>query len=115
MKTSTVLKHAKKYLAENKSEIGVPGKLEYICFAVNAAYNRCNISSEDMWRIKDMIAKRLDYHATLEEWLGENHNIHAPKDWPRSNRKHTAFVNKLQKTRHAWVDSMIAEFKAKGD
>ena len=114
MKTSTSLERAKKYLAKNRTERDVNNKEEYICFSLNAAYNHGRIYAEDMWRIKDIIAKRLDYHATLEDWLGEVHNIHSP-GWNSAKRSHNAFANKLQATRHAWVDSMIAEFAAKGD
>jgi hypothetical protein len=61
-----------------------------------------------------MIANRLGDYCTLDDWLESLHNIVHP-DWDEAKSKMDAFVDKMQKTRHAWVDSMIAEFAAKGD
>ena len=114
MKTSKALEHAKKYLAKNRTEIDVNNKDEYICFSLNAAHNQGKVGFNDLLRIKSMISDRLDGYCTLEDWLAEEHGIQEP-GWNAALSKRTAYVNKLQKTRHSWVDSMIAEFVAKGD
>ena len=114
MKTSKALEYARKYLAKSRSEIDVNNKEEYICFSLNAAHNHGRIYADDLLRIKSMISDRLGDYCTLEDWLAEEHDIQEP-GWNAALSKRTAFVNKLQKTRHAWVDSMIAEFASKGD
>lgn len=115
MKTSKVLKHAKKHLAKNRSEIYGTAKEEYICFSVNSVYSthdKCGYTDRD--RVKNMISDRLGDHSTLEDWLEEYHGIKSP-DWDADESEFGAFVDKMQHTRHAWIDSMIAEFAAKGD
>ena len=114
MKTSKALEHAKKYLAKNRTEIDFNNKEEYICFSLNAACGKGRFEFDDLFRIKSMISDRLDGYCTLEDWLAEEHGIQEP-GWNAALSEQVAFLNKLQKTRHAWVDSMIAEFAAKGD
>ena len=114
MKTSKVLKHAKKYLAKNREDIFNPRKEEYICFSVNSAYNHGKIVIYDRDHVKNMIDDRLGVYSTLEDWLEEVHGIKCP-DWDATEDEFEEFVTKMQTTRHAWVDSMIAEFAAKGN
>ena len=114
MKTSKALEHAKKYLAKNRTEIDVNYKKEYICFSLNAAHHHGKVGFDDVCRINGMISDRLGDYSTLENWLAEEHDIQEP-GWDAALSEQVAFVHKLQETRHAWIDSMIAEFAAKGD
>jgi hypothetical protein len=114
MKTSKVLELAKAGLARNYREGQYEaGKSEYICYAVNDAHNRGKITIDDRIRVKNIIAERLAPHVSLEDWLEEKHGI--AMVWKNHTQRDLAdFCDKLQQTRHAWVDAMIAEFKAKG-
>jgi hypothetical protein len=114
MKVSKALELAKPGLARNHCEaMDDPSKTEYICYAVNDAHNRGKITIDDRIRVKGIIAERLAPYMTLESWLEEKHGI--TMDWKDyTQRDLTKFYDKLQATRHAWVDAMIAEFKAKG-
>jgi len=56
--------------------------------------------------VLDLIAVRLDGCYTFESWLNRNHRLVAYV---------TEDLNKVREARFAWMDSMIAEFKAKGD
>jgi hypothetical protein len=74
------------------------GKEKYICHAVLFT----KIESQ---RAKDLAAQmaelRLVDHATLEGWMYTHH--------PHLDINNTVM---MQRTRHAWLDSMIAELEA---
>ena len=110
MKTSKVLKHAKKYLAKNWLEDG-SGKMRYICHSIIRAEELSGVPVADADRVRAIIHERLHPSHTLERWLNTNHDVCYLPDLPAQQE----YVNKLQFTRHAWIDSMIAEFEAKGD
>ena len=65
-----------------------------------------------------MIAEKLDGSTTLEEWLEKHHNIvglgYPAGSWA-AQMEYENYYSKMQVTRHAWLDSMIAEFQKKGD
>ena len=105
MKTSEVLKLGKRYLAKN-SKGTKRRKSTAICFALHDARDAKKIDTESGNRVRDMIHQRLGHSITLRQWLWHHHGIETTS---------VEECDKLQATRHAWVDSMIAEFAAKGD
>lgn len=105
MKTSEVLKLGKRYLAKN-FERTEPRISTAICFALGDAYNENKMQAQDCDRVRAMIHQRLGHSSTLRTWLWIHHGIEINS---------VEELNKLQATRHAWVDSMIEEFAAKGD
>ena len=114
MKASKVLELAQAHLARNWGEIYYGPKTEYVCYAVNDVFNRGKIQDWDRDRVKAHIAALIYPHMTLEGWLEEEHGI--AMQWRGHTERTTReFYTKLQETRHAWVDAMIAEFRAKGD
>lgn len=113
MKTSEVLKHAKRHLATTHDEkydyIKRAGKEKFICIAImTAATVTKRITSADIDRCRLMIESRLEGTDTMESWL-------VNKGCIPSNGWTTADKDRVQQHRHAWLDMMIAEFKAKGD
>ncbi len=110
IKASVLLSEAKLRLA--RTNPSNQGKV-FICYALNDV---CFDSVHNLdWgvcgRVKAIIHDRLGKHSCLEEWLRYKQKI---------TRKSTGlneiqFKNKVQELRHAWIDSLIAEFKAKGD
>ena len=114
MKTSNVLKLAKKYLAKDFADMMNTNKTSFICYSIESAEEVRRVSSISARRVRDMITRRLSPNSTLESWLQKNHNI----DIPQFDKPHNvieAYHAKIQATRFAWVDSMIAEFEALGD
>ena len=114
MKTSDILIRAKKFLAAGIDDFEKGSKKTYcICFAVDeAARDRSVITIDECAATKQMISSRLGSYSTLGSWLEGYHKITAVRD---TQVGYTEYRNKLQATRHAWLDSMIAEFQAKGD
>jgi hypothetical protein len=113
MKTSEVLKHAKRYLA--KSYAGTYNYVhdtyneKFICIAImTAATQTKRIPVKDIERCKDMIESRLEGADTLEGWL--NYKGYLP-----TCSLDTDTRNRIQQHRHAWLDLLIAEFESKGD
>ena len=97
MKTSEILTKAKECLWDGKSSKGTP----YICWAV--ADTRC--SEEDCERVTDIIAARIAPCNDASTWL-RNAIGYNPYE---------AGEVAIQQWRHAWVDQLIEEFKAKHD
>ena len=115
MKTSTVLKHAKQYLAKDRSEsynaVTKTGKERYICIAIGtAARHNKRISDNDVERCREMVESRLGGKHVLERWL--QHKGCISPLWLTVDR---ATRDRIQQHRHAWLDQMITEFKSKGD
>jgi hypothetical protein len=114
MKMSKALQQVKKYL--RTGEAGIPihrdGKSYFLCYAAGEAYIKGKIT----WRVKELakvlFLDRLSDCNSLEEWLDFHHGVAVVY---YGDEKYTAFRNKMQRTRHAWIDSMIAEFKANGN
>lgn len=112
MKTSTVLKRAKSILANSDSEMRYTTKQGFICYCIyNVTYKKNRKEGE---RVATIMQDRLYPHATLENWLQGNHRIRKVR-FTAKQHKYTAYRDKVQQTRHAWIDSMIKEFTAKGD
>lgn len=97
-----VLQEAKKYLSDGSDF----GKYTFLCHAVSKVYgfDPYNLAKRNT-PVHHCIMQRLDGSDCLEGWL-EEQGIDYYSDANRDQ--------KLQATRHAWLDSMIAEFKAKG-
>jgi hypothetical protein len=111
MKTSTVLKRAKTCLTTSSDDCSIDKKT-FICYAIDNATGIKHSSAGE--RVAAMVQARLRPYTALESWLQGNHNIERignGQGWKKFN----AYRTKVQQTRHAWVDSMIAEFEAKGD
>jgi hypothetical protein len=112
MKTSTVLKRAKTCLATSADDYMFTNRQAFICYAINNAMGIRNYKEGK--RVQAMIQARLRPYTALESWLQGNHNIERISYDPNSE-KFNEYRTQVQRTRHAWVDSMIAEFEAKGD
>lgn len=115
MKTSEVLSHAKHYLAPTYDEMynytTREGKEKFICIAViTAAAHSKRITDADVKRCAAMVESRLEGESTLESWLQAKGCL--PHVWMMVTR---ADRDRIQQHRHAWLDQMIEEFKAKGD
>jgi hypothetical protein len=118
MKTSKVLKRAKKQLSRKYRE--------GVCNSVRAA--KSNEAGEDKaFEVRQMIAKRVRPFTFASRWLawrmvfGEKmpiseaaiplSKVEALNHWIRN----CTTAKDIQAWRHAWLDNMIAEFEAKGD
>jgi hypothetical protein len=108
MKTSKILKRAKKHLATDY-KMG-------ICRAVSGSYWYVD-------RVQAMISRRLDGWAYANDWLGHQvlfpevdfDNLTSAQFHSIYNWSKMASAKDIQAWRHAWLDRMIAEFEAKGD
>ena len=76
----------------------------YICYAINRAYNDCLISAELRDFSKQIVIDRMGCYC-LEVWLTTKGGV---SQGELDNDRLTGCI-KLQATRHAWVDSLIAE------
>jgi len=98
-----LLVQAKTHLARDASEALHCRKTPFICWAIDlATYD--SITYYARRDVQRLIWERLGGTASLEEWLEEKHGIsghHFPA---------VKYRNKVQETRHAWIDSLIEEF-----
>ena len=111
MKTSNVLTHAKKHLTRSYSEGRDNWHLQkFICLAIGQAakYNK-RITDANVERCRNMIESRLEGFPSLEGWL-EFKGCLSSQQWLDDDTK-----DQIQAHRHAWLNQMIAEFKAKKD
>jgi hypothetical protein len=107
MKSSQILRLAKRRLAKNTKEIQF--KEVFICIAlkeVGADTGDMRVIAK-VNKLKDLIRKRLQGCYTYPTWLV---NYVGVSEYHAENA-----TTKLQRSRHAWVDSLIVEFEAKGD
>jgi len=110
MKTSEVLRRAKRHLAKDFEETrNGCGKEKFICIAISTSQKKTNMSTEDAARCEHMVSSRLGFEYTLEGWLVVQGCL--PVDFWTDY----ALQNRIQAHRHAWIDSMITEFEAQGD
>lgn len=100
LKPSEVLIEAKKHLARNSKE-AKKGKQRFICYAIGF---EC---SPEQKTVKDLIRNRLKPYSSLGTWLAGNKKI-------QMNFCDSQTIDRLQLTRHAWVDDLIQEFQSKG-
>lgn len=114
MKMSNVLKHVKKYVRRKEAMVGVYDRLSYfLCYAAEKAQAAGNISSKHERKVKTLFESRLRGYDSLEEWLEGKHGI--AMIYYDDSPKYTRYRNKVQRTRIAWINSMIAEFRTKGN
>ena len=115
MKTSKVFAIAKRHVATKFEGKGEGEK--FICYALARARGNRLISVDDMDNAVGIIANRLGNCRTLEQWLMSYHNIQMAGwcDAGVQEKMHTEYRDKMQATRHAWLDSLITEFQSKGD
>lgn len=99
MKTSQVFIRAKKFLSTGPTDYG-NRKTQYICYAIDET--RC--SDTDKEKAKDIIMELLDGCQTFGMWLEHAKGI--------ANNRHG---EKVQETRHAWLDHLIEHYKSIGD
>jgi len=118
MKTSEFLREAKKKLWDGTNKHGPPqNKAEGLCYAFKLAadkYNNRSYSLRELvhdhaYHLKSLIRSRLGHCVYYTHWLMDvkGININTPEGYTDHVR--------VQLSRHAWIDSLIAEFEAKGD
>lgn len=105
MKTSEMLIKAKALLSRTYQETDY--KFRYICNAITSSCDNTASSNAKRIMLLDEISRRLEICLTLEQWLLKKHGI--------AQKYNMAYLDKVQETRHAWIDSMIAEFQSKRD
>ena len=99
MKTSQVFIRAKRFLSTGPTDYG-NRKTEYICYAIDRT--RCSGTDKD--KARDIIMELLDDNYTFGVWLENVKGI--------ANDRHG---EKVQETRHAWLDHLIAHYESIGD
>ena len=111
MKTSEALKIVKKhYLSRDNTEHA--GQSYYICIAAGVACDEGRITTYNKHEIIDKIDSLLKGHASFEYWLRFYYGVPV-LSWYSAG--YCEYQTRLQVTRHAWVKSLIAEYKRKGD
>ena len=122
MKTSEILITAKAHLFPSKGNASHPIS-SYICNAINLAtdaYSDAGSVEHDRYAVQrkillNLIRERLEGIPTLEVWLAKKHGIKCLDIWSHDAETVNAYCSKVQSTRHAWIDSLIADFQAMGD
>jgi len=120
MKTSELLTLAKTKL---RRRVGDGKTTRYICIAIDLAMRNDSVKpNRKLLRqgvaVKRVIRQRLGGTDSLGRWLALHYNIinkAAPINDVKNNAINARYVIKLQETRCRWIDSLIAEYKAKGD
>ena len=79
----------------------------YICDAITHVKLKINVSpANDVGRqLRSWISALIDHKFSLESWLRDNHDVVRPVT------DEADYFNKLQVTRHAWLQWMIQEIK----
>jgi hypothetical protein len=101
LQISATFKEAKKHLLHSITDTCSPrSKTRYICFAIEETGN--NWATREC---KKIIGHRLGMHLTYESWIQKNFDFATIyKDVHENSSK------KMQKARHAWLNSLIKEF-----
>lgn len=103
MNDSQIFRAAKEYLWNGKGQ-KYPTESFFICHAIA-------LTGADYYQVKrltDYIESLLSPASTYEGWL---HHYH-PQIYSKAEEKGN-MIPKLQKARHAWLDSLAKEFKNK--
>lgn len=93
MKLSTIYTRARKQVANTNAT--------FICVAIGWL---SRIAAEDQCRATEIIMDRLSGEITYGHWIEKHHD-----EWM------DRYMDDPVSGRVAWLDSLIAEFKAKGD
>ena len=98
-----ILEGVKDILPMNTGDTGSP----YICDAITHVKLKINVSpAKDVGRqLRDWISALIERKFSLESWLRDNHGVVCPVT------DKADYFNKLQVTRHAWLQWMIQEIK----
>lgn len=100
MKTSEVFKRAKKYLAKTELKTFSNTQANHICYAIQLT----TCTEDDKTRTRRIIHSYLDGLPTFSAWLNMVHGIDYAED-----------MDKLQRTRHAWLNHLIEHYESIGD
>lgn len=98
-----ILEGVKDILPMKIGDTGSP----YICDAITHAQLKINVSpATDVKRqLRSWISALIEHKFSLETWLRDNHGVVYPVT------DEADYFNKLQVTRHAWLQWMIQEIK----
>jgi len=104
MRTSTLLRKAKRYLWDGVSDSDY--KPRFICLAISLACGNGRPYVDWFYLpICKEIHKRMEGAPCLEYWLNTRHGI----------RTATSSCSRIQAYRKAWLNELIREYAAKGD
>lgn len=99
----TLLRRCKEILWGGEGQSSGPHHEKFICHSIRRAemltsngYLAMRVGS----KLRVLIMQRLNHYGCLENWLEINYHISARGNMP-----------KTQRTRQAWLDSLIAEFQ----
>ena len=88
---------------------------QFICWAIEEADNPLHGPYPRLTDVaiqaQKIINDRLRNAYCLEDWLERYSGVDLPDDFGRID----VCIRKIQITRHAWLDSLVAEFEAKKD
>ena len=96
-----ILEDVKDTLPMNTGDTGSP----YICANIETVKINSPLTTNVARQLRDWINDLLDDKFSLESWLRYNHDVVCPVTDKGDYR------NKLQVTRHAWLQWMIQEIK----
>lgn len=106
MKTSTILKLAKKKLRTGREKQDVHRHHSFVCTSIWAAADGLDFDDEKKaLKVTTRIERALGWHS-IQEWL------------LRKAKAHSSDVDDyktIQTYRHRWLGALIAEYEAKGD
>jgi hypothetical protein len=78
---------------------------KYICLAVGEAARKDKRQARCASQLQDLIMGRLDYYGTLGAWLvSRGYEV-----WSDDDDGRWSSMEKLRRTRLAWIDSLIEE------
>lgn len=81
-------------------------RMQYICRAIAVAQDRSNLDVGQKLvgqKLRNLIMRRLNGSGSLESWIVYQKGLAV---FPLSTEDH----DKMQQTRHAWIDDLIREF-----
>ena len=98
-----ILEGVKDILPMNTGDTGSP----YICDNIEKVKLKINVSPAKAVgrQLRSWISTLIEHKFSLESWLRDNHNVVRPVT------DKADYYNKLQVTRHAWLQWMIQEIK----
>lgn len=100
-----ILLKAKKHLAWNQADYMKQDQFEFICHAIGYVMDDEHYQYDSSGLVK-IIEQRLFPYDTYPRWLSEV----GIEYWKEPN-----YLNKLQFSRHNWLDHLIQEFKDKDE
>lgn len=102
MKSSEILREAKKFLWDGRGRHSPPGKGLTVCYASSRGLGW---SDKDSVHIRQRIMASIHPYNTVTMWLAVQMGV----------RHNTLTDRQKQAYRHAWVDHLIATYEAEGD